>query len=168
MTRTTRPTWFRFLIVLVALSMVTGVFAATAAARNPHFIRASADGPDADGDLHVSFKIAGLGDAVTTTVTASADATAVWACRNNGGNFPEDPKKQEVRGPVSASGEFTSGKNGQITGMLTLHPADATITCPPGQNLVLVSVTYENVQVSSPLAGTEEIAGTFSRTFFEL
>lgn len=168
MTRSTPPTAWKVLAVVVAVLLVTWGFAATAMAANPHFIRADAEGPDADGDLLVSFKIAGLGDAVTTTVTASADATAVWACRNNGGNFPEDPKKQEVRGPVSSSGEFTSGKNGQITASLTLSPPPATIDCPPGQTLVLVSVTYENVQVSSPDAGTESIEGTFSRTFFEL
>ena len=61
----------------------------------------------------MNFKIAGLGDNQTITVTASASATAVYACQNNGGNFPSDPKKQQVSGPVSASGEFTSGKNGR-------------------------------------------------------
>jgi hypothetical protein len=30
--------------------------------------------------------IPGLGDTVTTTVTANADATALYACQNNGGN----------------------------------------------------------------------------------
>ncbi|MCI0438545.1 MAG: hypothetical protein L0177_05380 [Chloroflexi bacterium] len=152
-----------FLAVALTLASI-GV----AVAANPHFIRADASGPDANGNLTVSFKIAGLGDTVTTTVTASADATAVYACRNNGGNFPEDPKKQEVSGPVSASGEFTSGKNGQITGSLTLSPPASTLECPPGQNRVLVSVAYTNVAVSEPNAGTESIPGTFSRTFFDI
>ena len=56
-------------------------------AANPHFLRASASGPDAAGDLTVSFKIAGLGDNVTLTVTADAYVTAVYACMNNGGNW---------------------------------------------------------------------------------
>ncbi|MBI2865614.1 MAG: hypothetical protein HYX94_13775 [Chloroflexi bacterium] len=139
-----------------------------ALAQNPHFIRASASGPNASGNLTVSFKIAGLGDTVTTTVTASANATALYACRNNGGNFPSDPKKQEVSGPVSASGNFTSGKNGQLSGSLTLTPPPSTLDCPPGQREVLVSVTYTNVQVFEPNAGTESIPGTFSRTFISL
>jgi hypothetical protein len=135
---------------------------------NPHFIKASASEPDASGNLTISFKIAGLGNNVTTTITASANATAEYACRNNGGNFPSDPKKQQVSGPVSASGQFTSGKNGQITGSLTLKPPSSTLECPPGQMRVLVSVTYTNVQVSEPNAGTESIPGTFTKIFFNI
>ena len=137
---------------------------------NAHFIGSQVDatGPDDAGNLTVNFKIAGLGDNVTTTVTASADGTAVYACQNNGGNFPEDPKKEAVAGPVSASGEFTSGKNGQITGSLTLSPPASSLECPPGQTRVLASVSYTNVQVSEPNAGSESIAGTFSRTYFIL
>ncbi len=126
---------------------------------NPHFINASASEPDASGNLTVSFKIAGLGSNVTTTITASASATAEYACRNKGGNFPSDPKKHQVSGPISASGQFTSGKNGQITGSLTLQPPSSTLECPTGQMRVLVSVTYNNVQVSEPNAGTESVPG---------
>ena len=93
----------------------------------------------------------------------------MYACRNNGGNFPSDPKKTTVSGPVSASGDFTSGKNGQITDSLTLMPPpNTTLTCPGGQRVVLVSVSYTNVAVSAPEAGTESIPGTFSRTFFNI
>jgi len=148
---------------LIALLLAAAVAVAVA----PHFVRASASGPDNAGNLS-NFKIAGLGDNVTLTVTASADATAVYACQNNGKNFPEDPKKEEVTGPVSASGDFTSGKNGQITGSLTLRPPPTTLDCPPGQKEVLVSVSYTNVQVSAPGAGTESIPGTFDRIFFEI
>jgi hypothetical protein len=157
----------RRLFVLMAAAVAALLFFATpASAASPHFVRASASGPDGNGDLVVNFKIAGLGDTVTTTVTASANATAVYACQNNGGNFPSDPKKQTVSGPVTASGQFTSGKNGQITGSLTLSPPPSTLDCPPGQHEVLASVTYTNVAVSEPAAGTEGIPGTFSRTFF--
>ena len=150
---------------LVAAAALT-LAASPALAAAPHFVRADASGPNADGTLTVNFKIAGLGDTVTTTVTASADATALYACQNRGGNFPEDPKKQQVSGPVSASGEFTSGKNGQITGSLTLSPPASTLDCPSGQRVVLASVSYTNVAVSEPNAGTAPIPGTFSRVFF--
>jgi hypothetical protein len=156
----------RLIFVAVAVLLLVGLVAGTALAQNPHFLRASASGPNTAGELSVSFKIAGLGDTVTTTVTATADATAVYACRNNGRNFPEDPKKQTVSGPVSASGDFTSGKNGQIVGSLTLSPPASTLDCPPGQEEVLVSVSYTNVAVNSPDAGTASIPGTFSRVFF--
>jgi hypothetical protein len=164
------------LIPLVALAF-TAACAETPTALSPagsalfasaHFIssQVSASGPNADGTLDVNFKIAGLGENVTTTVTASAYGTALYACQNNGGNFPSDPKKQEVSGPVTASGDFTSGKNGQITGSLTLSPPASTLECPPGQTAVLANVSYTNVQVSEPAAGTESISGTFSRTFY--
>jgi hypothetical protein len=150
------------------MAMVATMLAASAAfAAAPHFISASATGPDASGNLAVNFKIAGLGDNQTITVTASGDATAVYACQNNGGNFPADPKKTTVSGPVSASGDFTSGKNGQVTGSLTLSPPATTLTCPSGQHVVLVSVSYTNVQVSGG-GDTATIPGTFSRTFFNI
>jgi hypothetical protein len=156
---------------LVAVAAVLGLamtgLTGTAEAASPHFIRASATGPDASGNLNVNFKIAGLGDTVTTTVTASANATALYACQNNGGNFPSDPKKQEVSGPVSASGDFTSGKNGQIAGSLTLEPPPSTLDCPPGQHEVIISVSYTNVHVSAPAPAPVD-SGTFTKTFITL
>src|SRR6266536_5187352 len=143
----------RLLVVLGGAFAATLLFASTASAASPHFIRASASGPSASGQLSVNFKIAGLGDNQTLTVVASADATAVYACQNHGNQFPSDPKKTEATGPVSASGDFTSGKNGQITGSLTLNPPPTTLFCPPGQHRVLVSVSYTNVKVSASGAG---------------
>jgi hypothetical protein len=155
-------------IIAVLSLMVTALAAVPALAANPHFISDSASGPNAAGNLRVNFKIAGLGANETITVTASADATAVYACRNNGGNFPSDPKKRTVSGPVSASGDFTSGQNGQITGFLTLMPPpNTTLTCPGGQRVVLARVSYTNVQVSGG-GDTASIPGTFSRTFFNV
>ena len=151
---------------VLAMAMMVSL-AGVALAQNPHFLRASASGPAANGNLAVNFKIAGLGANETITVTASANATAVYACQNNGGNFPSDPKKTTVSGPVSASGQFTSGQNGQITGSLTLSPPPTTLTCPSGQHRVLVSVSYSNVQVSGG-GDTASIPGTFSRTFFNI
>jgi hypothetical protein len=135
-----------------------------------HFIdsQLKAAGPNTAGALVVNFKIAGLGDNVTTTVTALADADALYACRNNGGNFPSDPKKQQLSEEVDHSDDFTSGKNGQITGSLSLSPPASTLECPAGQRAVLVSVSYTNVRVNEDTAGTETIDGTFSRTFFSL
>jgi hypothetical protein len=151
-----------FLFVVSLLAVV--VMALPALAANPHFLssKTGATGPDADGNLTVFFKIAGLGDTVTTTVTATADATATYACKNNGGNFPNDPKKEDVAGPVSASDDFTSGKNGQIQDTLVLMPPESELDCPNGQTATLVFVSYTNVAVSEPAAGTESIPGTFS------
>jgi hypothetical protein len=117
----------------------------------------------------VNFKLAGLGDNETVTVATTADASATYACRNKGGNFPSDPKKTDVTGTVTASGQFSSGKNGSVTGSLELlpPPPPTTLTCPGGQRRVLVSVTYENVVVTGS-GDSASIPGTFTRTFFNI
>jgi hypothetical protein len=57
---------------------------------------------------------------------------------------------------------------GQITDSLTLSPPASTLDCPGGQHSVLARVSYTNVSVSAPTAGTETIPGTFSRVFFNV
>ena len=60
------------------------------------------------------------------------------------------------------------GKNGSVTGTLTLNPPpNTTLTCPGGQRVVLVSVAYTNVSVTGG-GDTANIPGTFSRTFFDI
>lgn len=157
----------RITVILAFVVSALFIMSAPAVAAAPHFIRSGVSGPNAAGELSASFKIAGLGDNVTITVVASADATAVYACRNKGGNFPSDPKKTTVSGPVSASGDFTSGKNGSVTGTLTLRPPSTDLNCPGGQRQVLVSVSYTNVEISGG-GDTVSIPGTFSRTFFTI
>jgi hypothetical protein len=151
-------------LTMIALSSFVAI---TVWAASPHFINCSASGVNSDGSLNVCFKIAGLGDNQTLTVTASATADAVYGCLNHGQQCPNAANKVEVKADVSASGQFTSGKNGQITACLTVDPPPTTLTCPNGQDLVLVSVSYTNVQVSAPGAGSCQTSpGTFSANFF--
>jgi len=159
-----RPT--RIAAILAAIIAILA-FAGTAQAQSPHFIRATASGPNNAGQLVVSFKEAGLGDNQLITYVASADATATYACFNNGGNHPQATNKETVSGPVSATGTFSSGKNGSISQTLTLNPPSAgSFSCPPGQRLVLASVSYTNVAITDTTNGvTEDIPGTFSRVF---
>jgi hypothetical protein len=154
-------------ILTLSLVALVGFMAITVWAASPHFLRCSASGVNSDGSLEVCFKIAGLGDNQTLDVTASATADAVYACKNNGQQCPNAANKVHVQADVSATGTFTSGKNGQITACLTVDPPPTTLTCPPGQDLVLVSVSYTNVQVSAPGAGSCQTSpGTFSANFF--
>lgn len=157
------------LAVLVVLAGVIG-FSSVAYADSPHFVRTSASGPDSSGNLTVSFKEAGLGDNATITYLATADATATYACINGGGNHPKATNKETVSGPVDATGTFTSGKNGSISQSLTLSPpSQGDFSCPPGQRLILASVSYDNVSITDNTNHlTESIPGTFSRTFFQL
>ena len=154
---------------ILTLSMVAlvGFMAITVWAANPHFINCSASGVNSDGTLNACFKIAGLGANQTITVTASATADAVYGCLNHGQQCPNAANKQEVHANVSVSGPFTSGKNGQITACLTVDPPPATLMCPNGQELVLVSVSYTNVSVSTPEAGECVTSpASFSANFF--
>jgi hypothetical protein len=149
-------------IIAVLSLMALALAAVPALAQNEHFVRASA--ALSGTNLVVSFKEAGLGDNVTITETASATATATYVCVNRGGGNPSAANKTTITAPVSASGEFTSGKNDQITGTLTLSPpGPGSFTCPTGQSRELASVTYTNVAITDTTNGiTQPIAGTFT------
>jgi hypothetical protein len=152
-------------IIVGAAVFLTLLMATTAFAANAHFVRADAS-VTGSGDLTASFKVAGLGDNETILVTLSADATAQYACFNKGGNHPSATNKETVSGPVSASGEFTSGKNGSVTASLTVGPPDkGDFSCPNGQRLVLTFVEYSNVSLTAETAAgtiSADIPGTFT------
>jgi hypothetical protein len=129
---------------------------------SPHFVSASAQLSGAN--LVVSFKEAGLGTNALISYTANADATATYVCVNNGGANPSASNKTQVSGPVSASGTFSSGKNGNVTASLTLSPPPPppTFSCPPGQHQATAEVVYSNVSITDTTNGiTEPIPGTF-------
>ena len=141
-----------------------------------HFQGASADFTSATvNTLQANFDIAGLGSSAgTVSVLATADASALYACQNGGGNFPTDPKKKQSNGQVSNLGTFTVN-NGRSTGFLTLSPPPSNLRCPGGQVPVLASVTYSNVQIqvvgtnvtaTSSNFGPDDIQSSYSRTFF--
>jgi hypothetical protein len=153
--------------LILAVIALSSFMAGNVWAQNPHFLSCGASGVNSDGSLNVSFKIAGLGSNQSLTVTASAHADATYACRNHGQQCPNAANKVNVQSDVSASGDFTSGKNGQITASLTVDPPPTSLTCPGGQKLVLVSVSYTNVSVSAPGAGDcIPSPGTFAANFF--
>ena len=144
------------------------LFTSIAVADSAKFKSASATGPDANGDLLVKFRETGLGNTPNpVNYRADAQGDAVYACQNNGGNFPSDPKKTQATGPVSSTDTFPSARNGSVKGSLTLHPPAATLNCPGGQNQVLVSITYTEVRICDTDHDVcKSIAGTFSRVFF--
>lgn len=138
---------------------------APAFAANPHFINVSASGPNAEGQLFVSFKEAGLGNNLTIAYRADAQASATYQCFNRGGKNPSAGNKTTVLENVSATGSFNSGKNGSITAQLTIEPpGPGTFACPPGQRLVgPTEVSYTDVSITDTTNNiTESIPGTFS------
>ena len=148
--------------VPVLTAILVFVMITSAMAANPHFINTSAK-VDNQNNLVVSWKEAGLGDNLSIDYEATADSRATYVCINGGGKHPQAANKQDVAGPVSATGTFNSGKNGQITASLTVAPPDSPLSCPNGQRLALACVEYSNVAITDLTNGiTELIAGTFS------
>ena len=64
---------------------------------------------------------------------------------------------------MSATGTFSSGKNGQVTSSLTLNPpGPGSFSCPSGQSLQIAQVSYTNVAITDTTNDiTEPIPGTF-------
>jgi hypothetical protein len=155
--------------ILVAAVAVLALGATAALADSPHFLKAQAS-VDGSGNLICTFKEAGLGTTVTTTnITCSADATAVYACINGGGNHPKASNKETVNGPVSGGGSFPV-RNGQTTGSITVAPPGAgDFSCPNGQDLVLASVCYANVTLTGEGGDTATATpNPACRTFFNV
>jgi hypothetical protein len=149
-------------MAIVALVFVAfALIAQQALAVSPHFVSASAR--LSGTNLVVSFKEAGLGTNQLINYTASADATVTYVCVNRGGGNPSASNKTTITGPVSASGTFSSGKNGNVTASLTLNPpGPGSFSCPPGQSLEIAQVVYTNVAITDTTNGvTEPIPGTF-------
>ena len=103
------------LLALVGLLPQTA-WASTAGA---HFMSASAS-VNNDGALVVNWDEAGLGNE-NIDYTLTADATATYACINNGGNHPKASNKETVQGQVSTGGSFQA-KNGRVRASLTTGP----------------------------------------------
>lgn len=125
-------------------------------ADSAHFVRygASLDG----SSLDVNWKEAGLGNNQNVDYTASASANATYVCINGGGRHPQAANKEDVTGVVTANGTFNSGRNGQITGSLTVDPPATSLSCPGGQHLELACVAYTNITLDDTT--TPASAGT--------
>jgi hypothetical protein len=113
-----------------------------------------------NGSLTVNFKEASLGANQLITYALTADATATYVCVKSGGDKAQN--KTTVAGPVSASGTFTSGTNGDVTASLTVAQRPSDISCPPKQSLELASVSYTNVVLTDTTNDVTIEVGDFS------
>jgi hypothetical protein len=150
------------MLVVLAAALVTAAIAAPVALSvNAHFVSASGT-LNGNGALTVNFKEAGLGTNQNIDYLLSADASATYVCVNKGGSNPSAQNKTTVAGPVSAGGTFNSGKNGNVTGSLTVTPPPSDISCPNGQRLQLASVSYSNVTLTDTTNNISVNLGTIS------
>jgi hypothetical protein len=158
----------KVLAVLAALAAIALVGTPAALAGNAHFIKNATGASLSGADLVCSFKEAGLESGSVETITCSATQSITYECVNNGGKNPSASNKRTFQTTVSKSGQFSADKNGNVVGSLTLSPKSAAelgFSCPPGQTVTLVSVTYSNVQVVDSTNGASaSIPGTFTFT----
>ncbi|MEU8147370.1 hypothetical protein [Nonomuraea sp. NPDC048901] len=150
------------LSILVSTPLALLVAAALPAqAVSPHFVSAAAQ--LGGTNLIVSFKEAGLGTNESIDYAARASAAATYVCVNRGGRNPSAQNKQVNSGEVTATGTFSSGRNGQVTASLAiLPPSPEGFSCPPGQSLEIAQVTYKEVEIADDTNGvTASIPGTF-------
>ena len=152
-------------IILLAGALVAAMaFAAAASADAPKFHSATSS-VNGSGALVASFDERGLGN-TNIDYTLTADATAVFACINGGGNHPQAANKETVNAEVSAGGSFEP-KNGRVQASLSAGPpSTGSFSCPKGQRLVLASVSYTNIVLTDTTNGVSTSLPDASRTFF--
>jgi hypothetical protein len=137
---------------------------------NPHFIKNATSASLVGSSLQCSFKETGLSTGSTETVTCTADELITYECVNGGGRNPSASNKKTTKTTGSASGNFTADQNGNIIGSLTISPTaasnlDPPFSCPSGQTVTLVSVTYSNIKITDGTSGASiSIPGTFTFT----
>jgi len=140
--------------------------AITVLAQNAHFMRCSSSVNSSTGCISASFRIAGLGAGASDIITAHTTATATWGCLNHGQQCPNAANKFTASQELSGSLTVRAGHNGSATGSINLCPAQpTTFSCPGGQTLVLISVTYSDVTLSNDQNDDTCITsgGTFSQ-----
>jgi len=154
-------------IAVTTATLVAVLALATAAWAGAPKFHSATSSVNNDGALVVNFDERGLGnDNIDYTLTA--DATAVYACINGGGNHPQAANKETVNAEVSAGGSFEP-KNGRVVASLSAGPPSAgDFSCPSGQRLVLASVSYTNIVLTDTTNGVSTSVPDASRTFLAI
>ena len=153
------------LLILTVVAAVLAMGATMAfATEGAHFMSSSSSVNDS-GALVVNWDEAGLGNG-NIDYTLTADATALYACINNGGHHPKASNKQSFQGSVSSGGSFQS-RNGRVRASLTAGPlTEPAFTCPSGQTRVLAQATYTSIVLTDTTNNVVENVADASRCFF--
>jgi hypothetical protein len=161
------PQVFRALVALcsAAALLAAGAIGAQANTSGAHFMPGTSAAVNNAGALVVTIDEAGVGNE-DVTYSLTAKAQAVYACINGGDNHPKAANKETVAGQVSTGGTF-SPINGRIDASLTTGPLSAgDFKCPPGQRLVLASVSYSEIVLTDTTNGVIANLDSVARTFF--
>jgi hypothetical protein len=136
-------------ILTLAVVALGGFMAITVFAQNAHFMSCSSSTDNSTGCLSVSFRIAGLGAGATDTITASTTAHETWGCLNHGQQCPNAANKFTTSEELTGDVTVQAGHNGSASGHISLCPTKPSFKCPGGQQLVLISVTYDPVTLTN-------------------
>ncbi|HZV49955.1 MAG TPA: hypothetical protein VFD49_09345 [Candidatus Dormibacteraeota bacterium] len=149
-------------VVALVLGCVPALGTQPAAAAGPRFVSASA--VVGAGGLDVPFAEVGLPAGVSVADQARADATVAYGC-GSGGRWTDGNASEMVSAPVSRVGRFVPGSDGSVRAVLSLStPGPGGFACPPGEQVVLTSVTYANVSVTDVTNGVDRpVSGTFAQ-----
>jgi len=124
-------------------------------AGNAHFIANHTSVSASGSTLTVKFKEAGLesGSVETIQVTAHLDMTV--QCINGGNKNPSDPKKTTISSDFSNSGTFSAGKNGTVSGSLSVSAPSAAsvLSCPGGQRATTTQLVWSDVSIDDLTSG---------------
>jgi hypothetical protein len=154
------------LSVMVLGLMGLTVQTASGSTQGAHFMSVSAS-INGSGALVVTWDEAGLGNE-NIDYTLTADATATYACINNGGKHPRAANKETVEAQVSTGGSFQA-KNGRVRASLTAGPLeDPNFQCPSGQTRILGKVTYSNIVLTDTTNNVSAEPADVCRSFSSL
>jgi hypothetical protein len=153
-------------ILTCTMIALGGFMAITVLAQNAHFMSCSTSTDNSTGCLLAAFRIAGLGAGATDTITASTTAHATWGCLNHGQQCPNAANKFTTSEQLTGDLTVKAGHNGSASGTIPLCPAKPSFKCPGGQQLVLISVTYDPVTLkNSATTDTCETSGGTANFF---
>jgi hypothetical protein len=156
----------RLSLLAATCAVAALVFSAPAFADAPKFHAATSSVNNA-GALVANFDERGLGNE-NIDYTLTANASAVYACINGGGNHPQAANKETVNAEVSAAGSFEP-KNGRVLASLSAGPPSAgSFSCPNGQRLVLASVSYTSIVLTDTTNGVTASLADASRTLIDI
>lgn len=145
----------RIFAVIAAVCAALLLTTTAAQAGNAHFIASQTSASQSGSTLTVKFKEAGLASGSVETIQISAHLDAEYSCVNNGNKVPSDPKKTTISSDFQQSGTFTAGKNGNLTGSLSVSApaASSVLDCPNGQRATLISAVWSDVSIDDLTSG---------------
>src|SRR3954447_24846593 len=158
----------RLIATLAAVGVAMALTVPSAFAGNAHFIKSASSATLSGSTLLCNFKETGLESGSVETIRCDATAKTTYECVNGGGKNPSASNKTTTVSDVGKTESFPADKNGNVVGSVRVTPPSASdlgFSCPNGQTVTFVGVTYSDVSVTDTLTGASlNLPGTFSYT----